>query len=448
MPAAVHFLPTPWPYKVPPAVISAKSNDLPPTSLLPSLTKRSFLHTSTSSPSSYLSYTHPSSSTAPLPPRPSSHPSSVPGLHHSQRLLTQPLSASSSSSSKPRWFTNRVSLGIVPSSSYLDFAHYSSHDAGSAYRPSRKAWTREHMLREVYLQHQTELSQLRAERLRLDRELARKRSSTGDRAHRAQLLEWLQGPDCQLFEGAASVIRVKDRELDVLIEAGGCEEVDVEDGRAPAFLVHLQRLNAAGVHCDSFTALVKCLRTTRVEAEVPAAAAGEETAISELDPSTPTIQLAPIPVVASLQPEAEDSYEEDAAPIDLTPEPEPAAEVPAAVSSSPALTPAPVSPTAAPPALVDDEDVFVEPSTSRARMDSVISMHGGEGHARHNTVADDGSSEHTGTGLSMGSLMEKLGELEEEQEVQATRTEEPAPALAPAAPSEWEETGNDEDVAL
>ena len=495
-----------WPYGVPPAVVRpAKPSDLPPPTLLPSLTRSTSNSTSpyTSKPASRSAYlSHASSYTpsahsfttpTPLSRRPSSTPTPsnpapplTPGLYHSQRLLS---STSASPSlplphTKPRWFTNRLALSLAPtpsSSSHLDFARYQPHQP-APHNPHHRHWTREQMIQEILTQHQRDTAQLRAQRQRLDRKLAQRGQVRGYRGYRGELLGWLQAEDCRIFDGALTVISVQDEELDLLLDAGGCHLIRAAEGvpgKLPAFLVYLNRLNDAGTRCDSYDALVKLLSLSRREAEEgkpqaqpvsPTPAPAEPIVDAEPEPEP---ELGPEPEQALAVERGEGTGEVEASAGDAEPETERQPEAaqaeeqaaPVVVQVEEAASP--VIEAAQEDAASDGDSTFVEPSTSRARMDSVL-----EGHARHNTVMDD--DEAAVAPLNVPALMEKLSELEEEREKEEGGTEEveptaelasapaPASAAAPAdpeqsaaevtvaesKPSEWEDTGDGEEEAL
>ena len=477
MPAASAFSPTPsWPLATYQQPSSKKSNDLPTATLLPSLTRPSPTFSPNPSSSylslaaSYTGHTHtsPLASSAPLPNRPSSSPTpSTPSasslkspLYHQQRLLSSP-TPNPSAPSKPRWFTAR--LAPTASTSPLDFSRHQPHQSLSSSNPSRRPWSRAAMLAEIYAEHTAQASKLRAQRQRLDRQLALSGLSRGYRAFRPDLLRFLQGEDCHLFDESQGEVDVRDEDLDALIEAGGCRG-GLRGSKGPAFLVYLRQLDDEGVKVDGFRQLIARVKAARADLEAGRAAAASpppQAELTEAEADEPA--AADVEPLVETKPEAEPEVEavvEKEEPVAVKAEEKPQ-EVVAVVEAEPVEVEA-VAPVAAEREEEEEEEykaeelvndtAFVEPSESRARTDSVMGMHM-EGHVRHNTAAMD-EAEGGQQPLSMGALIEKMGQLEEEQEKEGEEetpkevqaAEEPAAAEEPVAvaSSEWEGAGEDE----
>ena len=383
----------------------------------------------------------------------------VAGLYHTQSAATQP----PASSGKPRWFTNRLTLTAAVDER-VDFTRYSGHTSLPDNSNGRK-WTRDDMLEEIYAAKRREVGKLRQDRQRLDLELAHRHTHRQYAASRDELLTWLQSGECGLFTGAHGVIAVKDKELDRLIEVGGEELVDwtgvggmEQVGCGKRFMVLVRRVNELGMRFESFKALVVAMRMMRAELEAAVAqvVAAEPEAEEEPTPETTQAEQS-APEVE----QAEEQPAEEAAQPQAAEKPEAASEAettePAAVEPEQPATPTPQSATEeeeeAPkpetPAAKPADETFVLPEDSRNRQHSISQNNslrtdsaGGDEdgtveqpppqqqHARHNTMAEGEQSGAATEGekLSVGSLMEKLAELEEEQEGEGEETETKAEA--------------------
>ena len=438
-----------------------KTTELPSPTLLPSLTK-SHRPLPPLPPSPYSQYlTHSAyslSSSTPLPLRPSTSPAIplTPGLFHPSRLTPPPTAPTPS---KPRWFTNRLALSLPPSSSHLDFARYQSHDSASPYNPNRKHWTREQMLEEIYAEHRAAKAKLRNQRVRLDQELARKDVARALRKHRRALLQWLQGEGCHLFDGTASIVTCQDAELDLLIQIGGVEDVKGGKGKSPAFLVNLEKLNQAGVTFLTFPALVEALKQTREKAETltePPQDPLPQVEVTEVQVE-PTAEAAPVVHPVEVV-EVKATVEEVVVPVV---EAEVVAVVPQVVESS---EEGKVSEDKGEEggggeaedkveALGEGTD-FVEPSESRARMDSVIAMNE-EGHVRNNTAAEAEKEEVAPAAVEEPQTAKQAADNKEEVPVAAVEATAEAVTEAVAAPGEtaqadetgeWGNSGEEEEA--
>ena len=438
--------PPTWPHKVPPAAIAKQQpSTLPPlgNSTIPRSLPSSTAKQQSTTP--FLTYNR-----SPAPyiatQRSSSAPHSTPGLYHTQPAAATP----QPSTGKPRWFTNKLTLTAAVDER-VDFTRYSGHTSLSDASNGRR-WTRDDMLDEIYAQKRREIEKLRRERARLDQQLANRHIHKQYAASREELLEFLQSHDCGLFVGAKSVIAVKDRELDRLVEVGGEELVDwtgingMDDdgsgaGRGKRFLVLVRRINAMGLRFDSFKALVVAMKMVRAEMEnaaaqaVTAPAAVEEPEPAVDQPEEPTPQTA----------EADDKSAEEPTPEPAIDEPQPTPQVdeaePAVIDPQPPISPLqPTQPETVETEVEEKKSVeepFVLPEDSRNRNHSISQNNNllsnavnntdddtaddskqqqQQQHARHNTLAEGQQPATDSEKLSVGSLMEKLAELEEEQE--------------------------------
>ena len=487
MPAAVRSTAPLQHWELHPAAAPSadKKQELPALRLLPPITATTFSATASSAPKSTASpsraafLTHSAAycgqpkSASQSSTRPSSSPSlsaTAPlpaGLYHPQRLPST--ASSASSSSKPRWFTNRLALSLPAADDRIDFTRYSSH--ASSYAPQRKRWTRDAMIAEILAEKQKQREHLRTERLRLDRELHRVRAAPPVSADsREQLLSFLQSPRCLLFQGAESAISVRDRDLDQLITSGGEEQRRGSDGRrSRGFLLYLQQLNDSGLRCATFQILISYVKKARAEAEEqqnqkveqaekqqdgstqPQDEAGEaepaqEPAVADSPPAAAAPALGP----AVVEPEKEEAAVEQQ-PEQAEPQPE--VEAAAEAEEEKKQDEAAVLPKLTlSSAAVDSSSLLGEklaaPSSGRMRMDSIADRGDTGAHLRHNTVAaaDEASQAEGKTGeaaLSVGSLMQKLAELEEEQE----KDEEQPASSEQAAAQQDAEFGNAEEDA-
>ena len=350
----------------------------------------------------------------------------------------------------------------------MDFTRYSGHTSVPAAGTGRR-WTRDDMLEEIYAQKRREIEKLRKDRTRLSKELANRHTRRQYAVSREELLAFLQSPQCGLFNGARKVIAVKDRELDRLIEVGGEEVVDwtsvagMEDSSASRdkmFMVLVQRINEGGMRFDSFKALVVMMKMVRVEmveaaaaqAAAPLAAAEEPIPVeaeyeAEYEPDQPEQEQPAAEAEKSVEqpteePAAQQPTTEEPQATQQVDEPEPEYE-PEAVDVEPAATPSPTTqPETTEPetepeqaAVEPVEPPFVLPEDGRNRNHSIshnnnvqltkpatadddsTTEDSKQQHARHNTMAEgEQAAAAEGEKLSVGSLMEKLAELEEEQD--------------------------------